>query len=533
MTSTTSTQIFSKITRLLLSLFFGLILAGGQFTALAGGARVAASTESQTAANPADGVGEKLYLPLVWRSTPPELSMVRDINPAGSSYFDCYDTYYYLCPTPPAVSNGNIFFLANDGLHGGEWWKSDGTEAGTVMVKDINPGEGSSKVESFTAVHDSVFFSIGDQINDGQLWNSDGTLAGTVMLKGGFTPWIGYIGLGPLVAFNGNIYFDASTDTYGRELWKSDGTVTGTTMVTDIEPGSNGSYPVFLVAINNTLFFSVTIRNKIETWKSDIELWKSDGTEAGTVKVKGPFYSGSGYTNPIYRGVDVNGVLFFAAGDGIHGIELWKSDGTEAGTVMVKDINPGVGDSVPGSFTVMNGILYFTAGDGGSGGLWKSDGTEAGTVMVKDTLSGGYSINWLTPVGDTLYFVTQGYTGQAAGQVALWKSDGSESGTTLVKDDFLPIGPSGEYYGPYNLTNINGVLVFAADDARYGRELWASDGTPWNTFMIADIDPAGDSSPSGMTLLNDRLLFFANDGVHGIEPWSMQWLFIQKLMDRY
>ncbi|NIP52547.1 MAG: hypothetical protein GWN61_15505, partial [candidate division Zixibacteria bacterium] len=39
--------------------------------------------------------------------------------------------------------------------------------------------------------------------------------------------------------------------------------------------------------------------------------------------------------------INVNGTLFFAASDGIHGYELWKSDGTAAGTVMVKDINPG------------------------------------------------------------------------------------------------------------------------------------------------------------------------------------------------
>lgn len=37
------------------------------------------------------------------------------------------------------VSNGKLFFRANDGVNGDELWKSDGTAVGTVMVKDINP----------------------------------------------------------------------------------------------------------------------------------------------------------------------------------------------------------------------------------------------------------------------------------------------------------------------------------------------------------------------------------------------------------
>ena len=42
-----------------------------------------------------------------------------------------------------AVGN-TLYFGANDGTYGYELWMSDGTASGTVMVKDINSGSGSS-----------------------------------------------------------------------------------------------------------------------------------------------------------------------------------------------------------------------------------------------------------------------------------------------------------------------------------------------------------------------------------------------------
>src|SRR5258705_229620 len=67
-------------------------------------------------------------------------------------------------------------------------------------------------------------------------------------------------------------------------------------------------------------------------------LWKSDGTPDGTILVKtfDPLV-----TPALSDLIDVNGIAFFVADDGVHGRELWKSDGTPVGTVLVKDIHPG------------------------------------------------------------------------------------------------------------------------------------------------------------------------------------------------
>ena len=45
----------------------------------------------------------------------------------------------------PAGGDGRrVYFSATDATHGDELWRSDGTAAGTVLVKDINPGSAGS-----------------------------------------------------------------------------------------------------------------------------------------------------------------------------------------------------------------------------------------------------------------------------------------------------------------------------------------------------------------------------------------------------
>ena len=446
--------------------------------------------------------------------------------------------------------NGTLFFSANDGTNGTELWQSDGTSAGTTLVKDIVTGIGGSAPSYLTNVNGTLFFRATDGKNGTELWQSDGTSAGTTLVKdifsggGSSSPY-------SLTNVNGTLFFTGNDGTKGPELWQSDGTSAGTRLVKDISSGSDGSKPRYLTNVNGTLFFQG------HDGVNGFELWQSDGTSAGTTLVK-DIVSGYGSAIPRFL-TNVNGTLFFSATDGVNDVndfELWQSDGTSAGTTLVKDIVSGSGNSSPSFLTNVNGTLFFTAFDDTNGQeLWQSDGTSTGTKLVKDIISGSDSSNpfYLTNVNGTLFFTSNdGTSGNE-----LWQSDGTSAGTTLVKD--IRSGSVGSY--PRPLTNVNGKLFFSARDGLNGNELWKAD-VPANTpavqqsmaqqsmaqqpmarqpmarqpavdrpkvrvhalkfsppALVKDINLDRRSTPHFVANVNGTLFFNANDGANGNELW--------------
>ena len=413
-----------------------------------------------------------------------------------------------------------IYFSGRSFAAEEELWKSDGTAAGTMMVKDINPN-GPSDPDGFTTVGDYVYFIADDGTGDA-LWKTDGTASGTVKVS--TARW-------PGVSVNDTHYYVANDGTHGSELWKTDGTTAGTMMVKDINPNGNGIGAISLVAFNDMVYFSAN------DGINGTELWKSDGTEAGTVMVKdiGQNYQGnirSYSSNPVGLIVFGDAIYFAADTDNPslgHGRELWKSDGTEAGTVQVADINGGGSDSDPYSFTIVGDTLYFSAMNNTHGReLWKTDGTEVGTVMVKDIKSGqgnGEPMR-LTAVGDTLYFAARDDPQTGYGSEELWKSDGTEAGTVKVKV-ICPVSSSCPYGSqPDELTAFGNTLFFSAKNSTHGRELWMSDGTETGTVMVEAFNNGsgqnGDSSPRDLVIMNNILYFVAYVDYTGSNSYGRQ-----------
>ena len=126
---------------------------------------------------------------------------------------------------------------------------------GTFLVKDIHPGpSGSSFPDDLTNVNGTLYFQANDGAHGVELWKSNGTAAGTVMVRDIDSGSSGS-GPGDLTNVNGELYFTANDGVHGEELWKSDGTAGGTVMV-DVFPGPLGSAPANLTNVNGTLYFA-------------------------------------------------------------------------------------------------------------------------------------------------------------------------------------------------------------------------------------------------------------------------------------
>jgi ELWxxDGT repeat protein len=410
-------------------------------------------------------------------------SVVKDVNPGSAGAF----------PTSGSQLvnvNGTLYFTALKSGVGWELWKSNGTAAGTVLVKDIVAGSGSSNPAHLTNVNGTLFFTAETATNGRELWKSNGTAAGTVMVKD-IRPGSGY-GFSftltdTLINVNGTLFFTANNGVNGVELWKSNGTAAGTVMVKDIRPGALTSGPSLLTNVNGTLFF---VANDGVTGP---ELWKSNGTAAGTQLVKNINPGGGFHITELEA---VNGTLFLTAIDSSNGLELWKSNGTAAGTVLVKNINTATfASSNPTNLTNVNGTLFFTANNGVNGvELWKSNGTAAGTVLVKDITSGasGTSFTDLTSVGGKLFFRGSG-TGASQ---ALWVSNGTSAGTVKLAPNGLAL--PGLANGSPMITDVNGVAYFRSG----ANDLWKSDGTVAGTLLVKT-----GVQPQGLTNVNGTLFF--------------------------
>jgi ELWxxDGT repeat protein len=364
--------------------------------------------------------------------------------------------------------NGTIFFAAYDPVHGRSLWKTNGTRAGTTLVKASDPAAPSGDISHLTAAGGKLCFTGWD----GSLWKSDGTTAGTGRV---FADPARMKSASGLTAVGNKLFFFATDGNGLLGLFRTDGTPAGTRLLLRLGTSAQQSSIFGQLAVGGVFFFSF-----------GRGLYKSDGTPQGTVLVKWFPNATPGELVSVGNAVLVKVYVFASS------IQLWRSDGTAAGTVGVSSFNFYANIS---GFTVSGGKAYFTVNDR----LWVSNGSSAGTRPLPFTAID--RVDWLG---------TLGFLGQRDGDntYGLWRTNGTPAGSVLVKQ--VPT-----VYAPvdHGLTVYRRDLFFAIDDGIHGRELWRSDGTAAGTDLFQDIPPEGESSsPQFLTVAGDRLYFTADDG---------------------
>ena len=437
---------------------------------------------------------------------------------------------------------GVLYFSADDGVHGWELWRSDGSVGGTYIVKDVREEECTPATDPETGEETENCVNYGSMH---QMCWPDPTEC--------FVP--------EMVAGNNKIFFTAFDSNPGvnfPHVFISDGTEDGTYRIRDQwigwdynHPDADFDYsgPSNLMVIPSNGFtpdrLVYTIIQAIceggsycpEAFDpaSGEELWITDGTDVGTYMLVNMVPEDKSWNNGDYCCMDDKGgiprdlimkgntIWFTARTDG-YGRELYRYGmNIGGGLFLVKDINEGTSGSNPMHLTSVGPGVYLSADNGTNGQeLHYSLGNTFNTIVVKDINPGANSSSpqEMTKLGSNLFFTADdGENGRE-----LWVSDSTEDGTFMVKD----INTNGSS-SPNWLRVMDGTLYFMAYTEDHGRELWRSDGTTSGTYMLKDINPGSYDSfhwtpdvfhDELVIVHGDSLYFTADDGgQYGTELW--------------
>lgn len=189
--------------------------------------------------------------------------------------------------------NGSLYFLANDSTHGLELWRLNGADYSASIVKDINPGVGSAfnEIDSvnqppFCVFNNILYFVSDNGINGKELWRTNGTDTGTYMIKD-INPGSASSDITEFEINYSHIYFAADNGINGLELWRTDGTIAGTTLFADIQPQIGPSFSSFprelTTHVDGKLYFTTQCAANVPYDSTVMSIYRVNG-KLGTIE---------------------------------------------------------------------------------------------------------------------------------------------------------------------------------------------------------------------------------------------------------
>jgi ELWxxDGT repeat protein len=392
--------------------------------------------------------------------------------------------------------NGKLIFVADDGTTGLELWTSDGTEEGTILVKDIRPQQVGpnfgSDIRSMRRVGDYLLFYANDGEHGTELWRTDGTEEGTILLKDINPEASGYSNENRSVRVIDDIYyFVANSSSTGLgELWRSDGTEEGTYFLAD---------PLTDVSVSSDRLSSlIEFGGDLYFYARDNGLWKSDGTQTGTIQVIAEDDLPFAFTD-IYAGEN----YFYSSNiiDGVH--HTYRTDGTLEETIQILEVETtALTFEIPRVFPSHEGHTWFIADEN----LYRTDDTAAGTQLVELTneledflyhwgANGMFVFN-----GDLFFHMKKDESGTQ--ERGLFKRIGDE----IVYISRTPSTSNGEFtYIPTE----DGRFFFNARLDGAGEELMSTTGQVGNLTLHESSQNNLNASIERLTLIDNTLFFSA------------------------
>jgi len=429
------------------------------------------------------------------------------------------------------IIGDNMFFTATSTTSGDELYITDGTEAGTMLVKDINPGNSDASPRYLVELDGKLYFQADDGTNGVELWESDGTEAGTKMVADIIS---GSTSSAPdmLTILDGKILFRATTvaSAADNKKWLHiyDPTAGTATLVSEIQAREEGDAVIPRIQVDNQNNVAYFIGEPVG---ENQEIFKTDGTPEGTSKVFDvtPENLGSSNIQWIYVHMDSYVVWrqktprMYAGADSADYLEhlheqIWISDGTAENTRMLKHMNKvvatdGNGTNTQFAFPIsFNGKLYFRADDGEHGvELCESDLTEEGTFQIQD-INPGTDASWPED-----YAVYKGYLCFNAN--AGPGNEGAELRYLDLEDNTIKLmayaipGDDGAWVKRTTTLVYDGAdsLVYFVGNgpSTGGAELFVAAEIGSQAQLVYELDPSG-STPHNLNSWNNALYFTSN-----------------------
>jgi|GEM_PF-5169434 len=385
------------------------------------------------------------------------------------------------------LEDGDVLFSGLNADTGNELWRTDGTNEGTYLVKDILPGPDSSGPNHFWQFDGKTYFEAITPENGREMWRTDGTESGTTLFKvtnpdlvsGGFRQIGNFTtSAGPLMLFAakpeepGNIvggrYFVRA------QIWISDGTAEGTHPF-------NGGTTLLVGRDRNDQYEFAAFDGMIAYYangEGGEQLRFTDGTS--DVLVNGSTLNSDFVVN-IADLQSIGGKLFFTmqTSSGF-GIERYVSDGTAEGTRLVGDLNQRSHGSTPIRLLgqLSNG-RYLVATNRHLQSIDLRDGNRVNLESIS-----GRNIGEAAALDDRLIFEYQ---------QAVWVSDGTKSGTRQLEVFDRPLS-NFHRIGDRIFFRVNGEAPSLWNDSDKST-LWETDSTQQGTQAVADIFVGDDTWP--------------------------------------